>query len=117
MVNPGTLAIARRLLVLCKKRPDSTCRQRKPLARTFFDVHCVSLFPRAQAAAMRWEALQKRLEAVQERRRDRELETRRRMQAADRHRQARERREVRYWIDLKYLCTYMSTKMADIDLK
>lgn len=44
---------------------------------------------------MRWEALQKRLEAVQERRRDRERETRRRMQAADRHHQARERREVR----------------------
>ena len=45
---------------------------------------------------MRWEALQKRLEAVQERRRDREKETSRRMQAADRHNQARERRKVTY---------------------
>lgn len=43
---------------------------------------------------MRWTALQKRLEAVQERRRDRARETRRRMQAADRHHRARERREV-----------------------
>ncbi|CAM9839959.1 unnamed protein product [Ectocarpus sp. 6 AP-2014] len=46
------------------------------------------------AAAMRWEALQKRLEAVQQRRRDRERETSRRMQAANRHTQARERRKA-----------------------
>ena len=45
-----------------------------------------------QAAAKRWEALQKRLEAVQRRRRDRERETSRRM---NRHAQARERRTVR----------------------
>ena len=50
--------------------------------------------PFRQAAAMRWEALQKRLEAVQRRRRERERETSRRMQAANRHSQARERRKV-----------------------
>lgn len=44
---------------------------------------------------MRWEALQKRLEVVQQRRRDRARETSRRMQAANRHTQARERRKVR----------------------
>ena len=50
------------------------------------------LVPHLQAAAKRWEALQKRLEAVQRRRRDRERETSRRM---NRHAQARERRTVR----------------------
>ncbi|CAM9123112.1 unnamed protein product [Choristocarpus tenellus] len=47
-----------------------------------------------EAAAQRWESLQKRLEAVQLRRRERDKETMRRMQVAHRHDQARERREA-----------------------
>lgn len=61
---------------------------------------------------MRWETLQKRLEAVQERRRDRERETRRRMQAVDRHKQARERREVRARRKItQYVCSAVSMRV------
>lgn len=61
-----------------------------------------------QATAMRWEALQKRLEVVQQRRRDRAKETSRRMQAADRHTQARERRKVRGWCSSPVLSEMVS---------
>ena len=73
-----------------EKRPPKT---RSIPTRANPHVRCGAV-SRKQVAAMRWEALQKRLEAVQERRRDREKETSRRMQAADRHNQARERRKV-----------------------
>lgn len=65
---------------------------------------------------MRWEALQRRLEAVQQRRRDRERETSRRMQAANRHTQARERRKVKIeerrlgWIGVRVLSSLITQR-------